>query len=302
MIGNVTQARRKQDKDRREVRVSIMVSKAANHELIDAVRRGTNPQTSSARLHIEAFDDNVSMRPSANALSDFAIVLVAGVPSAGSAAAMWRDFSSVGVPCVIVGKYETPYDAKVVQAALVADGVATKDLLLGLDVQDIMDNLGDWVMASVPDEMGNTCGLAFACCRDSRAKALVSQAIKDNALTSLWGLLPASGADRAVMTANQIALSFNIAQLYGEPLDVRRAREVLPIIIGSRVWRGLARSAIKHLPIPAIVVRGAIAAGGTAAVGTALLRSYQHTDIQTSAQDISDSSNAKDGGELDRRS
>ena len=67
---------------------------------------------------------------------------------------------------------------------------------------------------------------------------------------------------------------FKLAAAYGLPLDAARLREVAGVAASAFALRGCARQALRLLPLPACAVKAAVAAGGTYAVGRALMALY----------------------------
>ena len=78
-----------------------------------------------------------------------------------------------------------------------------------------------------------------------------------------------AGADVFVLTKNQIIMTFRLAAIYGEELDVRsRLREVVGILGSAFGWRTLARELSGMLPGGlGLPVKAAIAYSGTYATG-----------------------------------
>lgn len=255
---------------RREVRAAVMVCDGASRALAGAVKAGMRPQTAGARLHVEGFSAGAPA-PAVNSLCDFALVLAGDAACAPACARLWRGFASVGVPCAVAGCYEGQPDARAAGEALRAEGVAAPDALLGTDPAAVVGAVGAWAVGALPDEAADAAAAGFPCCRDARARALVAQASRDNALAGVLGLLPGSSADMVVMTTAQAVMVIRLAALYGRPLDASLARELAPVVLGAPAWRGLARALVRRLPLPGLVVRCGVGAGATAAIGRAAI-------------------------------
>ena len=101
--------------------------------------------------------------------------------------------------------------------------------------------------------------------------ALVKNAAKRNALVG--SVVPVPGADLPVLMLTQVRLVLRIAHAHGEPVDTTRLPELLGVVVGSLGLRGIARQLAGSLG-PAWLVKGAVAYGGTRAIGEAALRYF----------------------------
>ena len=80
------------------------------------------------------------------------------------------------------------------------------------------------------------------------------------------------GVDLPLLTMNQIRLVLRIALAYGEELDQSRALEIVGVVGAGYGFRMLAREALDFLPVVGWAVKGAVAFGGTRAIGMAAVR------------------------------
>ena len=254
------------------VRLSVMVALAGPVELGVAVRAALRPVRAGGRLHVEGFRPDAL--PQVNALSDAAVILCAS-QGAGpeAAAALWRAYAQAGVPCVVCGLFCDADEAAACDAALAEGGVEASDMLLGLDAAVVCKALGRWLVESLPDEAAAAAAANFPCCRRAMALELVSQACGSNAAVGLLGFVP--GADLPVMTVTQVSLALRIASIYGIPLSSERVREVAAVVAGAFGLRAGARLLVRALPLPAFLVRAGVGAGGTYAVGRALIAYFE---------------------------
>ena len=254
------------------VRLSVMVALAGPAELGQAVREALRPLRAGGRLHVEGFRPEAL--PQVNALSDAAIILCAGEGAGPQAASrLWRAYAQAGVPCVVCGLFSDTQEAAACDAALGEGGVEAGDMLLGLDAAVVCEALGAWLVERLPEEPAAAAAANFPCCRRAMALALVNEACGSNAVVGLLGFIP--GADLPVMTVTQVSLALRIAAIYGVPLGAERAREVAAVVVGAFGMRGVARLLVRALPLPAFVVRAGIGAGGTYAVGRALVAYFE---------------------------
>ena len=80
------------------------------------------------------------------------------------------------------------------------------------------------------------------------------------------------GVDLPLLTMNQIRLVLRIALAYGEELDQSRAVEIVGVVGAGYGFRMLAREALDLVPVVGWAVKGAVAFGGTRAIGMAAVR------------------------------
>ena len=272
-VAKILSARREAGQEAQGVvRLSVMVALEGPVELGRAVRAALRPARSGGRLHVEGFRS--SHAPQVNALSDAAVILCAqseGAPEAASA--LWRSYAQAGVPCVVCGLFDAAAEAQACEALLVGGGVEEGDLLLGLDPTTVTTALGAWLVEHLPEEAASAAAANFPCCRRAMALSLVTEACGSNAVVGLLDVIP--GADLPVMTVTQASLALRIASIYGVPLTAERARELAAVVAGAFGLRGVARALVRVLPLPAFVVRAGVGAGGTYAVGRALIAYFE---------------------------
>lgn len=244
----------------REVRLAVMVSDAAPADMAAALRLALRPETCAARLYIAGFGGTAL--PPVNSLSDAAVILAAGRDPL--AAELARSYRSAGVACCVLTA--DPNSA----SYLSSEGVAASDVLC-CDAAGAADVLGAWLVGALPD-LSDALGAAFACCRRAQAQAVVLEATRNNALVGSLAFL--KEADMPVMMATEIAMMYKVAHTYDLPLDASRLKEVAAIVASSLGLRSVARAAVRLVPLPAFVVKAAVAAAGTYGVGRALVAYY----------------------------
>lgn len=244
----------------REVRLAVMVGDRVPAEMAAALRDALCPETAEARLSVVGYGAHGAL-PAVNALSDAAVVLAQ--PGDALGAELVRSYRAAGVACCMVvedggdGCHELDDD-------LVAD-------VLACTPESLADALGGWLVAALP-ELAVALGEAFACCRRAQARALALEAARNNALVGSLAFL--KDADMPVMMATEIAMMYKMAGTYGLPLDAARLKEVAAVVASSFALRGTARAAVRLLPLPAFLVKAAVAGVGTYAVGQGLMAYY----------------------------
>jgi uncharacterized protein (DUF697 family) len=110
--------------------------------------------------------------------------------------------------------------------------------------------------------------LRRAVCED-----LIRRISRQNAVVGAAKFVP--GADLPVLTLNQIRLVLRIADAYGFEVDAKRVPELLGVIGSGLGFRALARRTLLSVPVAGWAVRGAIAYGGTRALGEAAVRYFE---------------------------
>lgn len=107
--------------------------------------------------------------------------------------------------------------------------------------------------------------------RPSVARALIERASKKAGAIGAWGFL--ASAQLPVLIALQVRLVTELAALHDRPVGRDRALEIGGVIAAGYGWRGAARWAIRAgIPVPRLVMRGAVAYAATRGVGEAALR------------------------------
>jgi len=99
-------------------------------------------------------------------------------------------------------------------------------------------------------------------------RRLIRRLIRSAAfLNGLIALEPIPGLDIPLLLAGQVRMVLRIAAIYGEPLSVRHAKELLTTIAGGVALRFLTTELAKVVPGPGWVVAGVISGLGTSAIG-----------------------------------
>ena len=108
--------------------------------------------------------------------------------------------------------------------------------------------------------------------REGICASLVKNAAKRSAMVG--SAIPVPGADLPVLALTQVRLVLRIAHAYGEPVDTKRLPELLGVVVGGIGLRGIARQFAGSLG-PGWLVKGAVAYGGTRAIGEAAIRYFE---------------------------
>jgi uncharacterized protein (DUF697 family) len=103
--------------------------------------------------------------------------------------------------------------------------------------------------------------------RDAVAEGLIRRAAHRNGLIGAAVFVP--GVDMPVLTLNQVRLVTRLAVAYGQELDRSRLPELLGVVGAGFGFRAVAREALDLIPVVGWAVKGAVAMGGTRAVGEA---------------------------------
>lgn|GEM_PF-2080918 len=249
-----------------EVRLSVMVASDASPQTARAVREALRPQTANGKLYVAGFGPERGLPPT-NTLSDAAVVVSGS--SADLAASLYAAHAAAGIACCVVVWQDGGPEGV---SRLVDTGVPVEALLPG-DAQRVGDFLGSWLVRTLPD-LAAVLGAGFVCCRRAQALAVAGEAARNNALV---GALPVlDGADMPAMMATEVAMVFKLAETYGLELDKARAAEAACVALSSFGLRGVARAAVRSLPFPAFLVKTAVAAAGTYALGRVLMAYYDY--------------------------
>lgn len=133
-------------------------------------------------------------------------------------------------------------------------------------LQRLFEELGIWIIHHI--ETGT---VALARSLGFVRKPYVRNAIQvtswENAAISAVFFLP--GSDMPLLTINQVKLVLQIASAYDVALDLKRIREIVPVLLGAIGLRGAARKLVSFAPVLGWAIRGGVGYLGTLAIGTA---------------------------------
>ena len=153
-------------------------------------------------------------------------------------------------------------------------GIDINDIVvLDFEDQEPLESLARWVALRMPQKR-IALALQFPFMRRSLCLEITQSNAITNAAVSLVAFIP--GADMPIITANQAKLVLQIAAIYGNKLDIARAKEIIAVVIGAFGFRSLARNFARFIPILGIPIKTAVAYGGTLAVGNAACAYFEN--------------------------
>ncbi|NTU71646.1 MAG: DUF697 domain-containing protein [Coriobacteriia bacterium] len=245
----------------REVRVAVFVDVEAPDELVEAIREALRPQTSRARLHVEACAPGETL-----IIDDAADAVIAitgpGTTLATSIAASREKF----VPTVVLALGEHADIASRRLAHPILDTIADNA------VDDITVRLGAWLADRVSSKR-----LALASNFSLVRRAVAMEAVKatsfQNGVIGAVAIIP--GADLPIMTANQAKMVLQIAAAYGVPLGAERIKELAAVVGGAFTMRAIARQFLDFIPGIGWAIKGAVGYSGTLAMGYAAIEYFE---------------------------
>jgi uncharacterized protein (DUF697 family) len=125
-------------------------------------------------------------------------------------------------------------------------------------------------IAGALGEQGVALAARLPVLRAAVCEQLIDKCARKNAAIAAAVFVP--GVDLPLLTMNQIRLVLRIALAYGEELDQSRAAEIVGVVGAGYGFRMLAREALDFVPVVGWAVKGAVAFGGTRAIGMAAVR------------------------------
>jgi uncharacterized protein (DUF697 family) len=190
-------------------------------------------------------------------LENVAVVVWVGAPDE----AQLRQADRAGVPIVAVTDAdEVPY--------VLATELVRVPPGQGFPVAEIAS-----AVARRLGEDGTSLAARLPVLREAVCDALIASFAKRNGLIGAAVFVP--GVDMPLLTLNQIRLVLRIALAYGEEVDNRRALELLGVVGAGFGFRAVARELLDVVPVAGWALKGAIAYGGTRAVGEAAVRYFE---------------------------
>jgi small GTP-binding protein len=108
--------------------------------------------------------------------------------------------------------------------------------------------------------------------RRQAANKVVRNAAVFNAVV---GAEPIPGVDIPFLLAVQARMVLRIAAIFGEPMNLQHAREMIATIAGGVALRYLAEEGAKFIPGPGWIVAAAVAGVGTWAIGQVAIRYFE---------------------------
>ncbi len=116
-------------------------------------------------------------------------------------------------------------------------------------------------------------GRRYPALRQPAARRVIWRAAQENGLIGAAFFIP--GSDWPPLTLNQVGMILELAALFGHPVDLERAPEVLGVIALSLGFRRLGRKAVPRRRGLKWIARGLTASVATAALGLAAIEYYE---------------------------
>jgi small GTP-binding protein len=138
-------------------------------------------------------------------------------------------------------------------------------------------NLARWLLPRLVDAhpaLAVAMGRALPAYRRRLANKVVRNASVFNAAI---GTEPIPGLDIPFLLGVQARMVLRIAAIFGEPMNVQHARELVATIAGGVALRYLAQESAKLIPGPGWAVAGAVAGVGTWAIGQVAIRYFENS-------------------------
>jgi uncharacterized protein (DUF697 family) len=140
----------------------------------------------------------------------------------------------------------------------------------GFPVDEILEAL-----AARLGEQGTALAAKLPALREPLCRGLIESFSRRNGILSVAIFVP--GADFPVLTLNQIRLVLRLAAAHGVEVDQQRAPEILATVAAGLGFRTVARQIVGVVPVGGWLVKGAVAYGGTRAVGEGAIRYFEQT-------------------------
>jgi len=261
-VADLMRSRTRLTEDRDQpVRIAVFVDVEAPDALVEAVREALRPQTSGARIHVEACapGETLIIDPTADAV----IALVgAGSTLEASLASAREKF----VPTIVLAIDQSADAVSLRLAHPVLDTVAASQ------PDAVVQALGRWLVDRIN---GKRLAMAtnFAFMRRAVAEESIKATSFQNGVVGLVAIIP--GADLPIMTANQAKMVLQIAAAYGQTLGVDRIKELAVVLGGGFAFRAIARQMLTFIPGFGWAVKAGIGYSGTMAMGYAAVEHFE---------------------------
>jgi uncharacterized protein (DUF697 family) len=122
-------------------------------------------------------------------------------------------------------------------------------------------------------EKGSSLAARVPVLRPAVSKHLVDTFSRRAAVVGAAVFIP--GADHPVLAIGQLRMVMRLAEAHGVQIDRSRIPEVLGVIGAGYAWRGVARQALRYVPVAGFGVRATVAYTGTRAIGEAAVRYFE---------------------------
>lgn len=255
------------------VSVLVMIDESASPDFQVFVRSGFSSESVNSRLMVGYFP---TMMVDPDVEVDLVVVAAGEGAKVGEVSSSFREKGTL----VLVVAESGP---RVLQIAKdqghsldSADVIApANNEALDEDIKgDLADRIGSWMAERLPKEKHLAFSIAYPFMRRPLAYAAINATAVQNAGIGAAAFVP--GADMPLMTANQMKMVLQIAAAYGQPLEANRIKELLAVLGGGFVCRGIARNVVGIVPVGGWAIKGAMGFAGTQAIGRAALDYFEH--------------------------
>ena len=169
-----------------------------------------------------------------------------------------RAAKRAGIPVVAVQTGAEPFDVPYV----LATDVVTCPPGTGFPVEKIAR-----VLAARLGQRATPLAARLPALRDPVCDTMIESFARKNGLLGVAIFIP--GADFPVLTLNQIRLVLRLASAHGVDVDQERLPEILGTVAAGYSLRLVARQLLASVPVGGWALKGAVAYGGTRAIGEA---------------------------------
>lgn len=238
----------------------VVIDPEAGDDLIDAITGALVPKTARAVVMTEVASGPGVLFPDATD----AVIAISGPE--GGLPSILRDARLRALPALVLSTGEDAH------GLARSTGHPVTDCRVVPDAQRAPGAVAAWLVDRIAGKR-----LALAHNFDFARRAVAEEAVRATAVQN--GLIGAAviipGADMPLITLNQGKMLLQIAAAYGQPLGVERVKELSVVVGGGFALRAVARQAAGAVPGLGWAVKGAVAYGGTAAMGRAAIAHFE---------------------------
>ncbi|MCF2620794.1 hypothetical protein [Collinsella tanakaei] len=250
------------------VRVAVFVDATATPALVDCVKEGFVPQTTSALVRVARLSDDVEVKSD----TDVAIVVTCGSEQLQEAV---QRIIVTGTPTVVLCESS-------VEAPFITKDTPMLGLISSTDKTYLLETLARWILERTEKQTAFASNFPFM--RIAAANRIITSCAMANMATGALVFIP--GADYPVMALAQIGMLLDLAAVFGKPLRMERGYEIAAVLAGGLALRAAARAATQAAPRLGFAVKALVAAGGTFGMGRALMFAYERDIDYSRANDM----------------
>lgn len=252
------------------VGLDLLIDPFSDDALIGDTRLLFAPETNNGKVRIHVLSD--SQMPTLSKKATFAVVMLGSevfdkraVEHKKHIQAVVAQLAAKEEPYVVLTRGEN--------IAEIAHALNTpiKDVLYVPDYEELSAKLALWCAQSLSDAR-----LALAANFEFVRHSIAQEFVKITSLQNgvVGGVVFIPGADMPIMTLNQIKMVLQIATAYGEPLDMKRIKEIASVIAGAFLSRTIARELVSFVPGIGWAIKAGIGYGATYAMGFSVIEYY----------------------------